>query len=460
VLIRHETMHIALVAGEPSGDLLGAPLIAALKQHFPHARFSGVGGPGMIAAGLHSWVPLERLAVMGLVEVLRHLPELLNIRRQLYRRFLADPPAVFIGIDAPDFNLGLERRLRILGIPTVHYVSPSVWAWRRWRVRKIARSVDLMLTLLPFEAAFYQDRGVPVRYVGHPLADMIPRRSDPDLARRSLSLDLPEAARIVALLPGSRVGEIRRLGPLFLETAQWLHARRPNLHFLLPAATPPLRDRLEAIRSELAPDLPLTLLQGHSREALTLADVALLASGTATLEAMLLKRPNLLTVSHFALPNLLAGRELVPEFIQDAATVANLGPAVLRLLEDAASRQALTMVFDALHDELRRDASQQAAMKWLPYSLTENLSKDQLLDLHHSETGFPPGSSGLETGSTLNFCFKINDGFSTVAKDGRGISPGLASVVPVSLMPKMPHSRKHHRHSMLIGGGDNFVITH
>jgi len=384
VLIRHETMHIALVAGEPSGDLLGAPLIAALKQHFPHARFGGVGGPGMIAAGLHSWVPLERLAVMGLVEVLRHLPELLNIRRQLYRRFLADPPAVFIGIDAPDFNLGLERRLRILGIPTVHYVSPSVWAWRRWRVRKIARSVDLMLTLLPFEAAFYQDRGVPVRYVGHPLADMIPRRSDPDLARRSLSLDLPEAARIVALLPGSRVGEIRRLGPLFLETAQWLHARRPNLHFLLPAATPPLRDRLEAMRSELAPDLPLTLLQGHSREALTLADVALLASGTATLEAMLLKRPmvvayrvapvtawiarHLLTVSHFALPNLLAGRELVPEFIQDAATVANLGPAVLRLLEDAASRQALTMVFDALHDELRRDASQQAAqaiIEWM-----------------------------------------------------------------------------------------------
>ena len=183
MLNQHQTMHIALVAGEPSGDLLGAPLIAALKQHFPHARFSGVGGPGMIAAGLHSWFPLERLAVMGLVEVLRHLPELLNIRRQLYRRFLADPPAVFIGIDAPDFNLGLERRLRDLGIPTVHYVSTSVWAWRRWRVRKIARSVDLMLTLLPFEAAFYQDRGVPVCYVGHPLADAIPMKINPGLAR-------------------------------------------------------------------------------------------------------------------------------------------------------------------------------------------------------------------------------------------------------------------------------------
>ena len=373
----HEALHIALVAGELSGDLLGASLIAALKQHYPHARFSGVGGPGMIAAGLHSWVPLERLAVMGLVEVLRHLPELLSIRRRLYRSFLADPPAVFIGIDAPDFNLGLERQLRIHGIPTVHYVSPSVWAWRPWRVRKIARSVDLMLTLLPFEAAFYQDRGVPVRYVGHPLADAIPMKIDPGLARQALNLALPAQARLVALLPGSRMGEVRRLGPLFLETAQWLSAQRPDLHFLLPAATPRLHDLLETMQSELAPDLPLTLLQGHSREVLTVAEVVLSASGTATLEAMLLKRPlvvayrvapitawiarRLLTIAHFALPNLLAGRELVPEFIQEAATAANLGPAVLRWLEDAAACEALTTAFDALHGELRRDASQQAA---------------------------------------------------------------------------------------------------
>lgn len=373
----HEVMHIALVAGELSGDLLGASLIATLKQHYPHARFSGVGGPGMIAAGLHSWVPLERLAVMGLVEVLRHLPELLSIRRQLYRCFLADPPAVFIGIDAPDFNLGLERRLRVHGIPTVHYVSPSVWAWRPWRVRKIARSVDLMLTLLPFEAAFYQDRGVPVRYVGHPLADAIPMTIDPGLARRALDLELPDTARIVALLPGSRMGEVRRLGPLFLETAQWLSAQRPDLHFLLPAATPRLHDLLETMQSALAPNLPLTLLQGHSREVLTVAEVVLSASGTATLEAMLLKRPlvvayrvapitawiarRLLTIAHFALPNLLAGCELVPEFIQETATAANLGPAVLRWLEDAAAREALTTAFDALHGELRRDASQQAA---------------------------------------------------------------------------------------------------
>ena len=375
--MEHEVMHIALVAGELSGDLLGASLIATLKQHYPHARFSGVGGSGMIAAGLHSWVPLERLAVMGLVEVLRHLPELLSIRRQLYRCFLADPPAVFIGIDAPDFNLGLERRLRVHGIPTVHYVSPSVWAWRPWRVRKIARSVDLMLTLLPFEAAFYQDRGVPVRYVGHPLADAIPMKIDPGLARQALNLALPAQARLVALLPGSRMGEVRRLGPLFLETAQWLSAQRPDLHFLLPAATPRLHDLLETMQSALAPNLPLTLLQGHSREVLTVAEVVLSASGTATLEAMLLKRPlvvayrvapitawiarRLLTIAHFALPNLLAGRELVPEFIQETATAANLGPAVLRWLEDVAAREALTTAFDALHGELRRDASQQAA---------------------------------------------------------------------------------------------------
>lgn len=370
-------MHIALVAGELSGDLLGAPLIAALQSRYPHARFSGVGGPAMIAQGLQSQVPLERLAVMGLVEVLRHLPELLRIRRQLYCHFLADPPAVFIGIDAPDFNLGLERRLRVHGIPTVHYVSPSVWAWRPWRVRKIARSVDLILTLLPFEARFYQDHGVPVRYVGHPLADVIPLDSDPVLARQALKLPSPANTRIVALLPGSRVGEVKRLGPLFLETAQWLHSQRPDLHFLLPAATPHLHDLLETMRSAQAPDLPLTLLQGHSREAMTAAAVVLLASGTATLEAMLLKRPMVVayrvapltawiarpfvSTPYFALPNLLAGRELIPEFIQDAATVANLGPAVLRWLEDEAVREALTAEFAALHGALRCAASQKAA---------------------------------------------------------------------------------------------------
>lgn len=370
-------MHIALVAGELSGDLLGADLMAALRTHYPHARFSGIGGPGMIKQGLRSLVPLERLAVMGLVEVLRHLPELLRIRRRLYRELLADPPAVFIGIDAPDFNLGLERRLRICGIPTVHYVSPSVWAWRPWRVRKIARSVDLMLTLLPFEAAFYQRHGVPVRYVGHPLADTITPHNDPLLARQSLHLAVPTGGRIVALLPGSRRGEVGRLGPLLLDTAAWIWARRPEVHFLLPAATPELFEILESMRAERTPMLPLTLVQGRSREVMAAADVVLLASGTATLEAMLLKRPmvvayrvapvtawiarRLLTVSHFALPNLLAGRALVPEFVQDAATVDNLGPAVLRWLDDAVARSELMVEFESLHTQLRCEASRQSA---------------------------------------------------------------------------------------------------
>ena len=370
-------MHVAMVAGELSGDLLGAGLIAALKTRYPHAHFTGIGGPEMLDRGFQSVVPMERLAVMGLVEVLRHLPELLQIRQRLYQHLLANPPAVFIGVDAPDFNLTLERRLRACGIPAVHYVSPSVWAWRPWRVRKIARSVDLMLTLLPFEAAFYQDHGVPVCYVGHPLADVIPMRSDAVAARQALGLALPADTRIVALLPGSRMGEVSRLGALFLDTATWLHAQRPNLHFLMPAATPRLHEMLTGMQAERAPALPLTLIQGQSRVAMTAADGVLLASGTATLEAMLLKRPmvvtyrvapvtawiarRLITISRFALPNLLAERELVPEFIQEAATVEKLGPAVLRWLDDATARERLTVEFDALHTLLRRDASTQAA---------------------------------------------------------------------------------------------------
>jgi lipid-A-disaccharide synthase len=370
-------MHIAIVAGELSGDLLGAGLMAVLQARYPQLRFTGVGGPAMLAQGFQTWVPMERLAVMGLVEVLRHLPDLLALRRQLYRQFIADPPLAFIGIDAPDFNLGLERRLHAHGIPTVHYVSPSVWAWRPWRVRKIARAVDLMLTLFPFEAAFYRDHGVPVRAVGHPLADAIPLRSDSLAARRALGLPGPDQAPVAALLPGSRWGEVSRLGPLLLDTAVWLNARRPDLRFVLPAATPRLHEALAAMQAERAPALPLTLAQGQSRMAMAAADVVLLASGTATLEAMLLKRPmvvayrvapvtawlarRLVRVSHFALPNLLAGRELVPEFIQDAATVENLGPAVLRWLDQPLARERLAAEFDALHRELRRDASRQAA---------------------------------------------------------------------------------------------------
>ncbi len=370
-------MHIAIVAGELSGDLLGAGLMAALRVHYPQLRFTGIGGPAMLAQGFQTIFPMEQLAVMGLVEVLRHLPELLARRRQLCRQFIADPPLALIGIDAPDFNLGLERQLRAYGIPTVHYVSPSVWAWRPWRVRKIARAVDLMLTLFPFEAAFYQQHGVRVRTVGHPLADAIPLRNDSAVARRTLGLPAPDEAPVIALLPGSRLGEVSRLGPLLLETALWLNARRPELRFVLPAATPHLYETLAGMQAERAPALPLTLVQGQSREAMAAADVVALASGTATLEAMLLKRPmvvayrvapatawlarRLVRVSHFALPNLLAGQELVPEFIQEAATVENLGPAVLRWLDEPLARERLTAEFDALHRELRCDASRQAA---------------------------------------------------------------------------------------------------
>ena len=384
-------MHIAIVVGELSGDLLGAGLIAALRTRYPHAYFTGIGGPEMRAQGFQSAVPMERLAVMGLVEVLRHLPELLGIRRRLYQHLRADPPAVFIGIDAPDFNLTLERRLRACGIPTVHYVSPSVWAWRPWRVRNIARSVDLMLTLLPFEAAFYQNHGVPVRYVGHPLADAIPLHSDALAARQALGLALATGTRIIALLPGSRMGEVSRLGALFLDTATWLHSQRPDLHFLLPAATPRLYELLAGMRDECAPTLPLTLIQGQSRAAMTAADGVLLASGTATLEAMLIKRPmvvayrvapvtariarRLVTISHFALPTLLAGRELVPEFIKEAATVEALGLAVLRWLDDKATCAQLTVEFDALHTLVRRDASTQAADAIVEL-LDQSLGKD------------------------------------------------------------------------------------
>jgi lipid-A-disaccharide synthase len=370
-------MHVAIVAGELSGDLLGAGLMVALRARYPQLRFTGIGGPEMLAQGFETLAPMERLAVMGLVEVLRHLPGLLALRRRLCRQFITDPPLAFVGIDAPDFNLGLERRLRAAGIPTVHYVSPSVWAWRPGRVRKIARAVDLMLALFPFEAAFYQRHGVPVHAVGHPLADAIPLRSDPAAARRALGLLELTGAPLVALLPGSRLGEISRLGRLLLDTAVWLHARRPELRFVLPAATPRLYEMLERLRADRAPGLPLALVQGQSRTVMAAAAVVLLASGTATLEAMLLKRPmvvayrvapatawlarRLVTVSHFALPNLLAGRELVPEFIQEAATVENLGPAVLRWLDQPLARERLTAEFDALHRDLRRDASRQAA---------------------------------------------------------------------------------------------------
>ena len=368
-------MKIAILAGELSGDILGAGLIAALQDRFPQARFEGVGGERMIAQGCHSRYPLEKLSVMGLTEVVRHLPELLRIRRALYRCFAADPPAVFIGIDAPDFNLPLERRLHARGIPTVHYVSPQVWAWRQGRVRKISRSVDLMLTLLPFEEAFYRRHAVPVRYVGHPLADEIPLQVDRRAARKTLGI--PEAGPLLALLPGSRMGEAQRLGPLFIETARWLRARRPCLGFIIPAATAGIQRYLTEQLAAPGDDLPIMLVEGCSRLVMTAADVVLLASGTATLEALLLKRPmvvayrvapftawiaaRLIKISRYSLPNLLAGRDLVSELIQADATAEKLGGAVLELLDNPAARARQVTEFSSIHQLLRRGASQQAA---------------------------------------------------------------------------------------------------
>ncbi|WP_277374280.1 lipid-A-disaccharide synthase [Pseudomonas sp. AA-38] len=363
-------LRVALVAGEASGDILGSGLMQAIKQRHPDAEFIGVGGARMEAEGLKSYFPMERLAVMGLVEVLGRLFELLGRRRQLARDLIAAQPDVFIGIDAPDFNLGLELKLRRAGIKTVHYVSPSVWAWRQKRVLKIREACDLMLTLFPFEAQFYDAHQVPVRFVGHPLADAIPQQADRAAAREAL--DLPPDEPVVALMPGSRGGEVARLGELFLDAAIRLRALRPGIRFLLPCATPERRQQLEQMLVNR--DLPLTLLDGRSHEALAACDAVLIASGTATLEALLYKRPmvvayrvapltyrilkRLVKSPYISLPNLLAERLLVPELIQDAATAEALAQAVAPLIDGG---QVQTEGFDVIHRALRCDASVSAA---------------------------------------------------------------------------------------------------
>ncbi|MCQ4348481.1 lipid-A-disaccharide synthase [Pseudomonas stutzeri] len=363
-------LKIALVAGEASGDILGAGLMQAIKARHPDARFIGVGGPRMQAEGLDSYFPMERLAVMGLVEVLGRLPELLGRRRRLIRTLIDERPDVFVGIDAPDFNLGVELKLRQAGIRSVHYVSPSVWAWRQKRVLKIRRACDLMLTLFPFEARFYEEQQVPVCFVGHPLADAIPLEADRPAARAALGL--PERGGVVALLPGSRGGEVERLGSLFLDAAERLRALRPGLRFVLPCASAERRAQLEAML--VGRELAVTLLDGRSHEALAACDAVLIASGTATLEALLFKRPmvvayrvapltyrilrRLVRSPYVSLPNLLAGRLLVPELIQDAATPDALAAALAPLLDDGAVQ---TEGFDAIHRALRRGASERAA---------------------------------------------------------------------------------------------------
>jgi lipid-A-disaccharide synthase len=363
-------LKVALVAGEASGDILGAGLMQALKAQHPMVEFVGVGGPRMEAQGLKSYFPQERLAVMGLVEVLGRLPELLGRRKRLLKTLLEVRPDVFIGIDAPDFNLDLALKLRRAGIRTVHYVSPSVWAWRQKRVLKIREACDLMLTLFPFEAKFYHDHQVAVRFVGHPLADTIPLVADRAEARALLNL--PQDGLVVALMPGSRGGEVARLGELFLAAADRLRSMRPGIRFVVPCASSERRAQLEQMLT--GRDLPLTLLDGRSHEALAACNAVLIASGTATLEALLYKRPMVVAYSvapltfrilkrlvkspYVALPNLLAQRLLVPELLQDAATPAAMAQLLSPLLDNG-DRQ--TDGFDAIHRTLRCDASSQAA---------------------------------------------------------------------------------------------------
>lgn len=371
-----QPLRIGIVAGEASGDILGAGLMQALRSHSAQPiEFSGLGGPRMLAAGFDSLFDMERLSVMGFVEPLKRLPELLSMRRGLRRHFLRWPADLVIGIDSPDFNLGLELWLRRRGIKTAHYVSPSVWAWRQSRIHKIKRAVDLMLALFPFEEQFYREHGVPVVCVGHPLADQLPLETDTAAARAQLGLapDRP----VIALLPGSRGGEVALLGPVFLETAAWLAAQRPGLQFVLPAASPARRTQLEVLLAERGAPPGLTLLYGQSHTAMAAADAVLMASGTTTLEALLLKKPmvvayrmgswsfalarRLVKVPHIALPNLLAGTGLVPERLQEEARADVLGPLLLEQLDNCDLRARLEGEFLALHKMLRRDASATAA---------------------------------------------------------------------------------------------------
>jgi lipid-A-disaccharide synthase len=365
-----------MVAGEASGDLLGMHLIGALKERRPGLRFAGIGGPRMQAQGFESYFPMEKLSVHGYADALRNYREIAGIRRQLAERLLAQPPALFVGVDAPDFNLGLEQRLREAGVPTVHYVGPSIWAWRGGRIGKIRRATTHMLVLFPFERPLYEKAGIPVTYVGHPLADLIPLKVDKAEARAQLRL--PPGKRIVALLPGSRESELKYMADLFVKTAHRFVQELSDAHFVCPTPTRRTREMFEAaLHRNRAQDLPLTLLFGHSHEALAAAEVALVASGTATLEAALFGTPMVITyrisplnwivmrpmayLSHFGLPNVLAGEEVVPELLQGMATPWALSSALLDLVQDPARQRRQVEKFHEMHLALRQDTANKAA---------------------------------------------------------------------------------------------------
>ena len=370
-------LRVALVAGESSGDQLGAALINALRERVGRLECFGVAGPKMVAAGCEAWESAEALAVMGLAEVLPHVPRLLRLRAGLVRRFTAARPDVFIGIDAPAFNLGLAARLHAAGMLTVQYVAPQVWAWRQSRVRKIGRACDLVLCLLPFETGFYARHGVTAEFVGHPLADQIPLVPDRGAARAALGLSAD--ATVVALLPGSRVGEVTRLAEDFVAAAAWIAARRPEVRFLAPMASVRTRELFQSKRAQVSESPEILLIDGQAQQVLAACDGALVASGTATLEtllsrrvmvvayrfggltAFLLRRLRLVKVPYFSQPNLLLGRAFVPEFLQEAVTGAALGEALLGRLEDAGYRRKLDSEFERVHRELRCDGAARAA---------------------------------------------------------------------------------------------------
>ncbi|QUX94873.1 lipid-A-disaccharide synthase [Marinomonas sp. CT5] len=363
-----------LVAGEASGDILGANLIAHLKELQPDAVFEGIGGPLMKAQGLNSVVPMDRLSVMGLVEVLGRLRELLSIRKNLYQSCLQNPPAAFIGIDSPDFNMPLARKLKQAGIPTVHYVSPSVWAWRQKRIFNIKKSVDLMLTLFPFELPIYHEHNIPVVCVGHTLADEIPLDSDVDSAREALHLGHIKGP-VFGILPGSREGEVSRLAPLFVETIKLIKQKEPNATFLMPAANQERRIQIEAVLQ--AANAEAIVIDGQSRTIMAASDAILLASGTAALEAMLIKRPmvvsyrvnkltyaiisRMMKVPYVSLPNLLANEALVPELLQDEATPNNLATRLIQTWRSFVGDKSIQAKYLELHTMLRKNAGAQAA---------------------------------------------------------------------------------------------------
>ena len=364
---------IAIIAGEHSGDLLGAGLMEQLQQLYPHCRFIGVGGPKMAAMGLSSLVPMEDLAVMGLAEVLRSLPKLLKHRSHIVTEILAAQPDVFVGIDAPDFNLPIAKKLKRQGIKTVHYVSPSVWAWRQGRIKGIKQAVDHVLCLLPFEKQFYDQHQLAATFVGHPLADEIPLLPHRDQARAALQLDPQQT--VLGLLPGSRAGEIARLGPIFLATAMRLHQRDPQLQFLVPMVSSSRRQQFEQLWQQHAPELPLHIVEGGARQVLEAADAVLLTSGTVTLEALLYKRPmvvaykfnwlsyqiikRMFKARFFSLPNLLADSKLVPEVVQQQATPEHLAELLWQQL--ATDQSQLQQKFLSLHKQLKVDANKRSA---------------------------------------------------------------------------------------------------